>query len=825
MTNLQLPRRQCEWILDHPRLVLGLVAVVTLVCAGKLATSSLTADPFHAFVDDDATLARHYEQTRRFGDDGSRIIVVASREGRRLFEPETLDALRRAVALIGELPEVQSVASLADAHRSAPATVQSTRSVVRRTIARRRLLSGRSPGESESPELYWPPSPALQQGIQLDALRDDMLADPAVGGALLSRDGRCQAMLITLQPTPTIEVAQQRQTVRQIEVILLQEGLGREGVYRAGFPVNNLAMVDAMGGSFAVLLPLGGLLLGGLLLVFFRRISVALLALALGGVAVVWGLGATAFVFGELTILVAGAPLVVLAVSTTDFIHLTSAYQQELRRGAAQREAIVTVYHKVGGACLLTSLTTLVGFGSLLIVEGPTVRHFGFASAVGAASALLLVLFVAPLVLANMAPLPAARGEDAQRKSGIVARVLDRCHAIGARRPRTVLSLAALACLPALAALSQRKVEADLPERFSHDHPVRQGLRLMEEQFSGSSTFDIYLTAPAHRLLDGAPIARLAAWEREVRSWDAVRDVRSVNSVFRTVDSAVGYQTDNGLPPSQAAAEASIAWARQIQPAVIGALVPADGQGLRIQVAVRGAGFREIADLADRAVRLGQELMPGVQVEAGGVYPLVGRAIGRIVDSQVQGLAFCVISIGVIMSLGLWSLRVGLLSQIPNVIPVVLMMGLIAVTRRHIDSDMLALPMIALGLAVDDTIHFLHRFRDERASGAEVPAAIEETYRSTGRAIIISTIVLGGGLLPLALSPVLSLSMLGTYLVAGLAGALAADLLCLPALLQLRWIRFGEVKRSQGSSDTPKNDPVVTQGRSDPGSSPCPKPR
>jgi hypothetical protein len=85
--------------------------------------------------------------------------------------------------------------------------------------------------------------------------------------------------------------------------------------------------------------------------------------------------------------------------------------------------------------------------------------------------------------------------------------------------------------------------------------------------------------------------------------------------------------------------------------------------------------------------------------------------------------------------------------------------------------------------------------------------------------------VLGGGLLPLALSPVLSLSMLGTYLVAGLAGALAADLLCLPALLQLRWIRFGEVKRSQGSSDTPKNDPVVTQGRSDPGSSPCPKPR
>jgi predicted RND superfamily exporter protein len=266
--------------------------------------------------------------------------------------------------------------------------------------------------------------------------------------------------------------------------------------------------------------------------------------------------------------------------------------------------------------------------------------------------------------------------------------------------------------------------------------------------------------------------------------------VQSVTSVFRTIDSTLGYRTDNGLPPTQAAAEASIAWARQVQPAAIRSLVAEDNRRLRVRVAVRGAGFREIARLAGRAERLGRQLMPEVHVEAGGVYPLVGRAIGRIVDSQLHGLAFCLLSLAAVMSLGLWSARAGLLAQIPNLIPVVLMMGLVAWTRRHIDSDMLALPMIALGLAVDDTIHFLHRFRHERACGAAVPAALTGAFQSAGRAIVISTIVLGGGLLPLAWSPVLSLSMLGTYLVAGLAGAVVADLLCLPALLQLQWIRF-----------------------------------
>jgi len=107
---------------------------------------------------------------------------------------------------------------------------------------------------------------------------------------------------------------------------------------------------------------------------------------------------------------------------------------------------------------------------------------------------------------------------------------------------------------------------------------------------------------------------------------------------------------------------------------------------------------------------------------------------------------------------------------------------------------MLGLPMIALGLAVDDTIHFLHRYRGELIRGVAKREALDTVFNSAGRAIIISTVVLAGGLLPLAFSPVLSLWMMGTYLVVGILSAVVADLLLLPAMIQLDWIRFGTVQ-------------------------------
>ncbi len=787
---MRLPLSFCKWILAHRGLILVCAAAITVLCAVKLVRTPLRADPLRAFVEDEAALQMHAARGEIFGDDDGKIIIVATNELDQLFTRASFDGIERASRAIEEMPEVESVVSLIQSRRKGVKRRLSTSEIAARSVARTALLDGKMPDDGQPPALYWPADRREQERVNFASLKREMMSDEAIVGTMLSRDGQSQAMLIALAPGDELGVSGHKEVTRRIKAILAEQGLGRNGVYFVGLPVNSLAMTDAMEAALLRLLPVSVLLLGGMFYVIFRQVAISVLALVLGGMAVVWGLGATALLYGELTMLVAGAPLVILAVSTTDLIHITSAYRQALRDGIPQRDAICHVFANVGGACVLTSLTTFVGFAALMVVSAPTVRQFGFASAVGTASALWMVVFLSPLVFDAIGPL-AGPADDAQR---LLDRLLDRivawCAAFSTRFPKTVISGGLMCCLPSLVVLYGKQVEADLPSRFSAAHPLQQSLRMMNEQFSGTATFDVYLSARPEVLLDPKQIEMISLWEGELMSLEGVTRVTSITTLYRAVDTAVWYGTESGLPPSRTAAEASIAWAGTMEPSAVRGLISEERDELRVRVAVNATGFRQVERVADRAAELAREtLSQQIKIEAGGNYPLIGRVLGEVVESQIDGLGFCIASLCGIMIIGFRSFRVGILSQIPNVIPVICMMGIVAITQAHIDTDMLGLPMIALGLVVDDTVHFLHRYREFLRQGLGERDAIQATFRATGRAIIISTMVLAGGLLPLALSSTLSLWMLGTYLVAGLLAATVADLLVLPAMIQLGWMR------------------------------------
>jgi len=375
-SELRLPPSLCTWTLDHPVLVISFFTLVTVACAAKLGTTPLTADPLRVFVEQTAELQAHTDRNQAFGGDAGKTIIVATNEGDQLFTARLFASLSRATVQIEDISGVQSVDSLDTAIRGAGGGRQSSRSVAKRTVARRRLLAGEIPADTGRPDRYWPKERNARRRVEFRRLKQEMLADPEIAGLLVSLNGQYQAIVVALHPAEILGIDEQQDITRQIETILREQGLGERGLYTVGLPISNLAMVAAMKHSFVTLLPISALLLGILLLLAFHRFAVVLVALTIGGCAIVWGLGVTAFVFGELTMLVAGAPLVILAVSTTDFIHLTSAYEQSLREGLSRRAAIIHIFSHVGGACLLTSVTTLVGFGALIVVSAPTVRHF-----------------------------------------------------------------------------------------------------------------------------------------------------------------------------------------------------------------------------------------------------------------------------------------------------------------------------------------------------------------------------------------------------------------------------------------------------------------
>ncbi len=216
----------------------------------------------------------------------------------------------------------------------------------------------------------------------------------------------------------------------EIESVLEDCGVGKRGVFVSGLAVTNGSLAAMSESTFQILLPIGCLVAGSFIYFVFRELRIGLLMVVLGGVSVIWALELTSLVFGELTIVAAASPLVILAVSTTDFLHSTSAYEQVLASGTAREDAIKQVLIEVGGACLLTSLTTFIGFGSLMLTVSPAVRQFGFATAAGTAVALVLMVTLLPLAYRIMRPLPLATALGTDRITHRVLVLCDRLTAL-----------------------------------------------------------------------------------------------------------------------------------------------------------------------------------------------------------------------------------------------------------------------------------------------------------------------------------------------------------------------------------------------------------
>jgi len=142
------------------------------------------------------------------------------------------------------------------------------------------------------------------------------------------------------------------------------------------------------------------------------------------------------------------------------------------------------------------------------------------------------------------------------------------------------------------------------------------------------------------------------------------------------------------------------------------------------------------------------------------------------------------------MIIGLRSVRVGFWSMIPNVMPLLVLGGYVGFFWERVDSDTLALAVIALGIGVDDTVHFLMRLKLERQRTADAHKALRNTFHFSGRAIVITTVVLVAGFMPFAISDYLPLHIMGTLLPMCLVVALAADLLLVPALVKLGLMRY-----------------------------------
>ncbi|MCR9198707.1 MAG: MMPL family transporter [Planctomycetaceae bacterium] len=653
------------------------------------------------------------------------------------FQADRVAALRDTVADLRELPSVRYLAW--------PGDVQEISLFGRRTD----LLPAT---ESEDP-VDWP------------SVRERLVSHPLVAGNLMSRTGT--TMLVVMDVVSRTDTP----TIRQVAV----SGLAPAGIRTR--VTGTMALYDvhdrALQEDHLRIQLLAYCLVGFLQLVIFRRPIAIIVACAGPVVGVAWTMGWLLLIGqaeNELAKII--LPVMVIMIGFTDGVHLIVRLRQLRAVGRLPADSVRQAILQTGPACFLTSVTTAIGFGSLMMSQSDMIAGFGRASAIGVVVTFLAVVIVSPLLAMSAV----GQRMHVSAHSDPLARLMKRLTGIvsfSSRFARSVTITGIVVTGLCLVASSQLVPDDRVSDRVPQDCEEWQAMHHCDRNVGGIRSA---------RLMIGWPedASRREIWEvvrrgeRLLSEQQAFSNPQSIRTAMTVVKRPPGKEVTlfvSRLPESLKR--------RYFREDIRTALVTARMQDLGF------AGFAPVFAQVERQLKQLQTEYPLYTFDFYSDVVVEGRVVSQMIHEMMDSLMMAAVIIFGILAVGFGSLRTGLISIIPNLMP----LAVSGAIRLWLGSSMGVAGAcsfaICLGIAVDDTIHYLWHFRHERRRGATALQANQATFVTVGSALLMTTVVMTAGLGTVLTSRLPPHVNFAAMAVTTLAVALPADLLFLPALLTL----------------------------------------
>lgn len=634
----------------------------------------------------------------------------------------------------------------------------------------------------------------------LPALRETALSDPALLGRLVSKDGGHSVLLVQ---TGFMAEPDRARVFREVQRIAARHEAAGFHVMPAGLPAINASLNDMMMADAQRLLA-AALLATILMLWAIFRHPLGIVGPVLVVVqALVWTFGAIAFTGVPVTVIMNILPAFLITVGVADAVHIQSVYREQRRLGVANRAAIADAIATTAKPVLYTTATTCVGLLSFRMATLDAIGDTGTFGALGVGIALLHSLVSLPLLLSfNHRSLLGAKPPRAG--VSLIDRFLGVCNdssrPVGGSYLRTRLSLVAVGLLVLAAAhgSSQLTVHQDFLEWFPSDHPTKLAFDALDREMGGAADISLMIEPTGDRDMRDREL--LLAMERLEAHILAFRDPKTGERWVGNIVSVLDPVRESWRMLGPAGGERTAA-----------AALPDTQQGVTDMFTVFESSasqhLRELATLdMGRSVMtirvkwmdafsyapITKHIEVGIQRHLDGlaVVKPTGSALNTFrISSAVTtdmlrsfGLAFVVVTIMMVLMLA--DLKLGLIAMVPNILPIAAVMACMGWLGIPIDIGTLLVASIAMGLAVDDTIHFMHQFRASYAAQGDVERAIDHAFSHSGRALAATSAILLAGDLILLLAVVIMLQRFGFLCGLTVVFALLADLLFAPALLR-----------------------------------------
>lgn len=561
---------------------------------------------------------------------------------------------------------------------------------------------------------------------------------------LVSEDGRTAGMVAWLRKSHGPRG--RRKVVEQIESIAAE--LDRDGfrLRLAGTPVMNVALDRTSERASKTFLPLA-IAVSVLVLIVSLRSGAAVTAAMLSvGSIVAATVGLMAVAGRSMNMVTVALPSLLFVLAISNAIHISSRFTRHRGEGMAKREAIRSAIRKLIRPATLSSVTTAVGFSSLLLSEMSAVADLGLFAAAGMIVSLAWNLTVLPAALSILPSRPAATDAAKTR-----AHWSGRSAARISRRWPIVAAVSTLIVVGCAVTVSRIRVESNVLTFLPKDSKTARDYAFIADRLTGVYTVELSATVPTAE----EPNLARAFGELAVAA-EGHPDVARVAYYRPTLTRLSGL-------------------ARRFRH-------EADGRvSLRMSVLVRSMSSRRFYELtaflrsqADRQLGSGQFTLTGV-------VPLLNDAQASLVQTQVRSFSLAAGVVLVMIGLLFRSARAALAAVVPNLLPVGMAMAVMVVGGIALNAATVMIASVAIGIAADDTIHFLSRYRLEMSARSDAPSAASATLAGVGREIVFTSIVAAAGFAVLCLAEFRPLVHFGLLTSVTMLVALAGDLFVLPA--------------------------------------------
>ncbi len=750
-------RRIADFILAFPKtlIISFLIIAVAAVWPALQVEADFNLEGF--FPEDDQTITDYRELTDEFGRDDN-VIIVAFKTT-ELFSESVLTDIRQMTDSLKQVSHVTSVQSLWNAGRITAS------------------------GGSLRVEDYFDDETDLRLD-SLEAIQEEMQDDPYVSGILLGDDLQTTALYISIDDDKN-NFEKREEVIGGMNEVLAS--FDHYDFKRTGIPYYRNQYVHKLNQEIIFYVSIASVLILILLWYLFRNVYGVLIPISIVWITILFTVAVLSLTGGYFEILSSTIAPILLCVGVADSVHMLTKYNDARLQGMNNRAALREALMILGTATLLTSITTAIGFGTLITSNVIPMRSFGVYTAIG----VLIAFIVTVLLLPSFMQVIKIKRPIVQKDmftQDQMGRILRYSHLLARKYPGRIVTISLLVVLLIGAGLFQLRVNSRVFDDIGPNSPLIEKSNFIGEHLTPQFPMEFVIDSGEDEgAYDPDLLQRISDFEDFLLDYDEIKRSNSLTTLLRRIHLQMNPDAaeSSPLPDNRAQIAQYLLLFEMTDGGGVESVTDFNYQKIRVSARMIDVGSHRTNQMREEIRAYIDEHFEQEEVLYTGTTMLVADLTGNIVYSLAASIMLAFLFISILMALMFKNAKLVLISLAPNMIPLIVTAGVMGYFGVDIKPSTAVIFTIAFGIAVDDSIHFLSRFRIETLRGLSLSDALKITTEKTGRAIILTSAILLVGFGVLATSDFQSTMLMGLLTCLTIFVAIGADLFFLPSLIYL----------------------------------------